>query len=428
METPNSNPKSKKSSFLAKGSIMGSLSPKKKSAQSPLFKLQTDEMLKLRNKIMNIPAAKRKSFKTNVSKDSCISVKGKEQKNYLWIVFFVKKFISILKISVLIKKLTKMKSYHYNMIGDKTHYVQDFNFLYSVIRENNPLYQSEIQISRYQNFKENMMKKFFSLQEILQKIEVFQPDRVWISIWNLVMLFFVFLNALYIPFKIGFEIDEDRINSYLSAIFEKIPVWVFIVDIVISLNTAYYSKGVFVTDRYKIIKHYIKYFLLLDIITIGPYLLGYFSTIGYVEMLFLLRILKLNASLRKFEEFLQLRDLYGGKFQLIKLMGFIFYMAHICCCGWHFLAVLEISHGETNTWLDLLGIRDDPTQIKYVNSLYYSIVTMVTVGYGDITPQNTVEKIFSIVYIGMACGIFAYGVSEVGNILKDMYKTEDDFK
>ena len=423
-----SSPRKRESSFRKLSSLFGT----KKKVISPSLCLNDVESKKLKEKLANINATKKKSLVKHMKHTSItmkLGIKDIPTPNYLWIIFFVKKFISILKINVLLKKLTRMKTYHYNMIGDKTHYNADYGMLYSIMRENNPFNQNEIQKKNFtQRLVENIEKTINFIMNILTKFEVFQPDKLIISIWNFIMLFFVMINAFYIPMKIGYEIEESKIDSTIFIIFEEIPVWVFIVDIIISLNTAYYSKGVFVNERYKIIKHYFKSYALLDLFTIGPFLLGYFSSLNYVEMLFLLRILKLNSSIKKLEEFLQLRNLYGGHFQLIKLMGLIFYIAHLSCCGWHYLASVEISYGVANTWLDLLNIRNAEWQVKYVNSLYYSIVTMVTVGYGDITPQNTAEKIFAIIYIGMACGVFAYGVSEVGTILKDMYKSETDFK
>lgn len=41
-------------------------------------------------------------------------------------------------------------------------------------------------------------------------------------------------------------------------------------------------------------------------------------------------------------------------------------------------------------------------------------VTMVTVGYGDITPLNEYERLLSVVTILLACGIFAYSINEIG--------------
>lgn len=416
----------KKQSNFSNNAISFLDSFKKKAVVSPVIR---QDLQKLKDKLADVIKSKKR--KSNILNSTTIKKKITEIQtpNYLWIIFFVKKFISILKANVLLKKLAKMKNYHYNLIGDKTHYNADLNILYKIMHNNNPLFQNEIiNKSAVQLVKEKIIKFKNLMLVLFMKFEVFQPDKPIISVWNFTMLFFVFINAFYIPMKIGFAIEEYDINVIFFVIFGQVPVWIFIFDILISLNTAYYSKGVFISDRYKIIKNYIKNFFLLDLVSIGPFLIGYFSNIGYVEMLFLLRILKLNASIKKLEEFLQLRDLYGARFQLIKLMGLIFYIAHVSCCGWQFLASFEISRGENHTWLDSLGIREASWEIRYVNSLYYSIVTMVTVGYGDITPQNTVEKIYLIFYIGVACGVFAYSVNEVGTILKEMYKSENDFK
>ncbi|EGR33586.1 hypothetical protein IMG5_048560 [Ichthyophthirius multifiliis] len=47
-------------------------------------------------------------------------------------------------------------------------------------------------------------------------------------------------------------------------------------------------------------------------------------------------------------------------------------------------------------------------------------VTMVTVGYGDITPLNVYEKQLSILTILIACGIFAFSVSSINNIMSSI--------
>ncbi|EAR97549.2 cyclic nucleotide-binding domain protein (macronuclear) [Tetrahymena thermophila SB210] len=49
---------------------------------------------------------------------------------------------------------------------------------------------------------------------------------------------------------------------------------------------------------------------------------------------------------------------------------------------------------------------------------------MVTVGYGDISPQTHVEKVMSIFTILSACGVFAYSISEVGSIFQEMQKSQ----
>ena len=41
----------------------------------------------------------------------------------------------------------------------------------------------------------------------------------------------------------------------------------------------------------------------------------------------------------------------------------------------------------------------------YIDSLYFSVVTLTTIGFGDFTPQTDLGKIFTIIYIIMGIGV-----------------------
>lgn len=55
----------------------------------------------------------------------------------------------------------------------------------------------------------------------------------------------------------------------------------------------------------------------------------------------------------------------------------------------------------------------------YVEALYFSIITMVTVGYGDISPSTYPEKIISIVITIICCGVFAFSVNTIDIIIRE---------
>jgi len=42
---------------------------------------------------------------------------------------------------------------------------------------------------------------------------------------------------------------------------------------------------------------------------------------------------------------------------------------------------------------------------------------MSTIGYGDISPQTTDEKIYAICFAIIACGFFGYVISELTSLL-----------
>ena len=69
-----------------------------------------------------------------------------------------------------------------------------------------------------------------------------------------------------------------------------------------------------------------------------------------------------------------------------------------------------------NTWLDNNNLRNADMMERFINALYFSFITMITVGYGDIHPNTNLEKIYVIIMTLISCGVFAYAVNTIGSI------------
>jgi voltage-gated potassium channel Kch len=52
---------------------------------------------------------------------------------------------------------------------------------------------------------------------------------------------------------------------------------------------------------------------------------------------------------------------------------------------------------------------------SYVDSLYFSVVTLTTVGYGDFSPQTNAGKLFTVLYIIIGVGIILAFINTVFN-------------
>ena len=95
-------------------------------------------------------------------------------------------------------------------------------------------------------------------------------------------------------------------------------------------------------------------------------------------------------------------------------------------CLWHFIAIHN-KDAKTN-WLKESNLLDETWIVKYINCLYFSFVTMITVGYGDITPKNPLEKAFSIFNMIIACGYFAFSINLIGRIISEIYEEQDSYQ
>lgn len=51
--------------------------------------------------------------------------------------------------------------------------------------------------------------------------------------------------------------------------------------------------------------------------------------------------------------------------------------------------------------------------LKWVDSIYFSVITLTTVGYGDIVPTTDAGKIFTTFYVLFGIGILAASVNYI---------------
>lgn len=79
----------------------------------------------------------------------------------------------------------------------------------------------------------------------------------------------------------------------------------------------------------------------------------------------------------------------------------------------------------SKTWIDNVEITSKGTWIsEYIAAYYFSSVTMVTVGYGDIKAENEVEMVMCTINMIIACGVFAFSINQIGFIFEQFGKEE----
>ena len=124
-----------------------------------------------------------------------------------------------------------MKKRIFKVLGD-----QSSSFKYYVIR--NYIYSDKDKkyIKLYNLL--NKIKYFFPKINISIKIMVFSPNSYFKFVWNLITTISLIYTSFYKTFIICFNYRTDFI--FIDAIFYFIPIFIFLLDILITCNTSFY--------------------------------------------------------------------------------------------------------------------------------------------------------------------------------------------
>lgn len=90
---------------------------------------------------------------------------------------------------------------------------------------------------------------------------------------------------------------------------------------------------------------------------------------------------------------------------------------HAASCLWIYIGKLEFN--SNNFWLKHYDLLDSSCLSIYINSLYFNVSTVFTVGYGDISPQNSIEYMYSNVILIISCSLYSTMLSAFSSKFND---------
>ncbi|XP_061963735.1 potassium channel KAT3-like [Populus nigra] len=93
------------------------------------------------------------------------------------------------------------------------------------------------------------------------------------------------------------------------------------------------------------------------------------------------------------------------------------FVVHSAGCIYYWIAVHHVTEG--NTWIGkhVEDFEQRSIWLGYTYSIYWSIVTLTTVGYGDLHAENTGEKVFNMFYMLFNIGLTAYIIGNMTNLV-----------
>jgi voltage-gated potassium channel Kch len=103
--------------------------------------------------------------------------------------------------------------------------------------------------------------------------------------------------------------------------------------------------------------------------------------------------------------------------RLIYFLLLIAFLIHLIACVWLFIGNID---EYTENWITTFGFEDLSNVNQYIVAIYWSVTTLVTVGYGDIYPTNTVERIYCFVIMITGIMTYSYTISSISNIIASL--------
>lgn len=260
-------------------------------------------------------------------------------------------------------------------------------------------------------------------------LPVLRPDSHARVYWDLLAVVALVYIALVTPVRIGFEV-ESKAGSF-DFIFEQCLDLFFLMDIVLNFRTGYLSKdGGVVLRPTKIARNYVQTYFLIDLVSSVPIDLfissaehlesakvlkaGKILKVGRIlKLTKLARLMKLPHLVERFEDDIQMSVI---RLKLSRLLFATALFSHLNACGWALVSHLTDSF-YYDSWMRKNEMIDESVLSQYIAAIYWSIMTMTTVGYGDISPQTDSERVYSIATMVFGGCFYAYVIATLSSIV-----------
>ena len=278
-----------------------------------------------------------------------------------------------------------------------------------------------------------------------------EPNSKFLYIIDTITLISSFIILFYLPIYLSkrlFFCQEFKDNNTIIFYFIDLN---YIIDLIINFYRSYYNfEEILVKKNILIFIHYFKTWLLLDLISSIPIfsILKSFESKCYGEsyyydyklknngnhshhyntkinnMHYILLLIKVSKTFKIFKKNIAMKEIrkYFYKNDFLNNWGDVFLYTLFFFSFLNFTSCIFIFLGRNiiDSWIFLGELETKSFIDIYICSVYYLIMTVTTVGYGDIIGKSISEIIFQIIMLIAGTCIYSWLITSVSNYVKKM--------
>ena len=280
----------------------------------------------------------------------------------------------------------------------------------------------------------------FESEEIPEKIssKIYLNHLGWFRImWDLIIFIMILYTILITPIYLSFN-QNSIYFGWIEIAFELF----FILDFFMNFITSFKDvEEYMVTQIREISMNYLMSWFTYDLLYIFP--LDFFSFFFSTDIILISSMdYRLNFTLLKWMKILRIAKIFKkqttGRFvnkivfnesntlnRVIKFGCIFFMLSHISSCFFVYIGYSSISNVN---WICYAQLSNSNKFDVYIASLYYVLVTIYSVGYGEITPQNYLEILCIIFLLMFGSMIYSFGISSISTMFSERSKKFMEFK
>ncbi|KAG8055379.1 hypothetical protein GUJ93_ZPchr0001g30503 [Zizania palustris] len=252
------------------------------------------------------------------------------------------------------------------------------------------------------------------------------------KVWEKILILLVVYSAWICPLEFAFLrylprapfVVDDVVNGF------------FAVDIMLTFFVPFVDKKTYllIDDPKKIAIRYLSSWFIFDVCSTFPFhsiILLLFNKHEYglgfkfLNVLRLWRLRHVSSLFARLEK--DIRFNYAVV-RFTKLISVTLFAIHLAGCINYLIA--DRYPDPRRTWIGAVmpNFREDELWIRYVTSLYWSITTLTTTGYGDLHAENAREMLFGICYMLFNLWLTAYLIGNMTNLVVHSTSRTRDFR